>query len=91
MTDVIRFCYQFIPNCKNSQTMKEMGQHEGVWCYCHSLTFLGTMDYSIKLNTYKTGWSIIYFPKYIVFLSLKIDFIFANSAGPDEMPHHSAF
>ena len=26
-----------------------------------------------------------------VFLSLKIDFVLANSADPDEMPHHAAF
>ena len=29
--------------------------------------------------------------KYILFLSLKIDFILANSADTDEMPHHAAF
>ena len=28
---------------------------------------------------------------YIVFLSLKIDFVKANSADPDEMPHYAAF
>ena len=26
-----------------------------------------------------------------VFLSLKIDFVLANSADPDEMPHDAAF
>ena len=31
------------------------------------------------------------FLKYIVFLSLKIDLILANSADHDEMPHHAAF
>ena len=30
-------------------------------------------------------------PKNIVFHSLKIDFVFANSADPDEMPHYAAF
>ena len=29
--------------------------------------------------------------KKIVFFSLKIDFVQANSANPDEMPHHAAF
>ena len=29
--------------------------------------------------------------KYILFLSLKIDFILANSSDTDEMPHHAAF
>ena len=31
------------------------------------------------------------FPKNIVFLSLKIDFVLANSADPDEMLHNVAF
>ena len=31
------------------------------------------------------------FPKYIVFLSLKIDLVTANSAHPDEMPPYAAF
>ena len=29
------------------------------------------------------------FPKHIAFLSLKIDFVVANKADPDEMPHHA--
>ena len=53
---------------------------------------------TIKLQTNKSGWSIIYnegsqviiSPKNIVFLSLKIGFIIANSADPDEMPHYAA-
>ena len=51
------------------------------------------MELSIKY-----GWSIVYIEgspviisKIIVFLSLKINAILANSAGPDEMPHHAAF
>ena len=50
------------------------------------------MDFSIKFETFKSGWSIIYiegskviFPKNVVFLSLKIDFVLANYADPDEM------
>ena len=35
-----------------------------------------------------TGYS---FQKYIVFLSLKISFVLANSADPDEMPQCAAF
>ena len=31
------------------------------------------------------------FPKNIVFLSMKIDFVLANSADPDEMPPEVAF
>ena len=46
----------------------------------------------------KSGWSIVYidksvynFPKNIIFLSLKIEFVSPNSADPDEMPHSVAF
>ena len=35
------------------------------------------------------GYVII--SKNIVFLSLKIDFVLANSADPDEMPPYAAF
>ena len=31
------------------------------------------------------------FHRSIVFLSSKIDFVLANSADPDEMPHNAAF
>ena len=31
------------------------------------------------------------FQKNIIFLSLKIDFVLANSIDPDEMPHYAAF
>ena len=34
-----------------------------------------------------TGYN---FPKYYIF-SLKIEFVLANSADPDEMPHKAAF
>ena len=33
----------------------------------------------------------LYFPNNIAFLSLKINFVLANSADPDEMPHSAAF
>ena len=56
------------------------------------------MEFSIKFETFKSGWSIIYilrgqrlsFPKN-VFLSLKIDIVLANYADPDEKSHHMAF
>ena len=39
--------------------------------------YLGVTDYN--------------FQKYIVFLSLQVDYVLANSADPDEMPHYAAF
>ena len=36
------------------------------------------------------GSQVIISLKNIVFLSLKISFVLANSAGPDEMPHNNA-
>ena len=57
------------------------------------LTLLEPMEFSIK-----SGWSILYIERLqiiisenIIFLSLKIDFVYANSADPDEMPHFVAF
>ena len=56
------------------------------------------MDSSFWLYTIYFEWSIIYIEgsqviisKNIVFLSLRIDFVLANSADPDEMPHYVAF
>ena len=56
------------------------------------------MEFSIKLHTIKSEWYIVYIegsqvliPKYIIFLYLKINFLLANSANPDEMPHDAAF
>ena len=56
------------------------------------------MEFSIKFVTVKSGWSIIcikgsqvIISKNIVFLSLKIDFVLANSADPDEMQPSAAF
>ena len=56
------------------------------------------MEFPIKFDTVKSGWSIVYtegsqviIEKKNVFLSLKIDFVLANSADPDEMPHNTAF
>ena len=49
------------------------------------------MDISIKFDTVKSVWTIVYidhidklyFPKNKVFLSLKTDFVLAKSAGLD--------
>ena len=56
------------------------------------------MGYSIKFDTVKSGRSIVYIKgsqviisKNIVFLSLMINIVLANSADPDEMPHYAAF
>ena len=40
---------------------------------------------------YIAGSQVIISPKIIVFICLKIDFVFANSADPDEMLHYAAF
>ena len=34
---------------------------------------------------------MLYFPKNVVFLSLKIDFVLVIIADPDTMPHYAAF
>ena len=59
------------------------------------------MEFSLLLNTIKSGWSIVYiegsqvtgycFQKNSLFLLLKINFVKLNSADPYEMPHHAAF
>ena len=56
------------------------------------------MDFPITFDTFKSGWAIVYiegsqhnFPNNSIFLSLKIVFVLANSADPDEMPHYVAF
>ena len=53
---------------------------------------------SIKFNTVKSGfifciiWGVMgYNLKKYIFLSLKIDFVFANNENLDEMPHYAAF
>ena len=42
-------------------------------------------------NVYIEGYILYNFQKYIVFLSLKIDFVLANSAKPDEKSCSAAF
>ena len=64
------------------------------------LTLLRQTEYSIKLATaVKLGWSIVCIkgsqviipPPNMIFLSLKINFVLAYSADPDEMLHNAAF
>ena len=61
-------------------------------------TLFGQMEYPIKFDTVMSGWSFVYtegsqviIDKKNVFLSLKIDFVSANSADPDEMRQYAAF
>ena len=58
------------------------------------------MDFSIKFDTFKSGWSnvttegpqvMISKIMLYIFHSLKINFYLLNSADPDEMPHFVAF
>ena len=66
-----------------------------------SLTFIGPTEFSIKLQTRKSEWYnyIVYilrghrfqFLKNILFLSLKIDAVLANSVDPVEMQHKAKF
>ena len=55
------------------------------------------MEFSIKLHAIKSEWSIevskviISKKNFIAFLSLKMNFVLANSADPYEMPHYVAF
>ena len=56
------------------------------------------MEFPIKFDTVKSGWSIVYIEgsqiiifKTIIIFSLKVEFVLANSADPDEMPHNAAF
>ena len=61
-------------------------------------TLLGPMEFSIKFDTVKSEWSIVYTEgsqvvilKKIVFLSLKINFVLEKGVDPDEMQHNAAF
>ena len=60
---------------------------------------LRMMEFSIKFDTVKSGWSNCIFlgvagynfKKIITFLSLKINFVSANIADPDEMSPYATF
>ena len=57
---------------------------------CSILTLSRPMGYSIKFDT--VHYILCYnFQKTTLFISLKIDFVSANSADPDEMLHYAAF
>ena len=55
------------------------------------------MEFSTKLHTIKSGRSIVhnegshFIIEIIAYLSLKIDFVIANSANSDELSHSAAF
>ena len=55
------------------------------------------MEFPIKFDTVWSGRSIVYIKgsqviiSKNIFLSLKVDFVLANSADPDEMLHYVAF
>ena len=55
------------------------------------------MEYSIKFDTVKSGWPIVYIegPQVIIFkiyyISLKIDLVLVNSAEQNEMHHFWVF
>ena len=56
------------------------------------------MEFSIKLHTTKSGWSIVHIEESQIIISKKYcisisknDFVLANSADPDEMPQYAAF
>ena len=55
------------------------------------------MEFSIKFDVVKSGWSKIYIVgSQVIFsekycISLKIDFVLAKSADPDEMSHYAEF
>ena len=62
------------------------------------LNGLGPMECSKKVDTITIGWSIVYIEglqviksKNIIFLSLRIDFVLANSTDTDEMSPYVAF
>ena len=69
-----------------------------IQCSTTYLTLCVPIEFPIKFDTVKSGWSIIYIegPQVIistkiVFLSLKIYFVLANSVDPDEMLQYAAF
>ena len=54
------------------------------------ITFLKPIEYSVKIDTVKSGWSIIYVAgSQVIYFKkiLYIDFVLANSADSDEMLH----
>ena len=55
-----------------------------------TLTLFRPLEFPIKLDTVKSGWSIVYIGGYrLAFLkkSVKVDFVLSNSADTDKMLH----
>ena len=90
---MIRFA--FLYNCAAEIQMHFSNNFKNGLTIC--LTLLRPMECSIKFDTVRSGWSIVYIEgsqviiskKYLSFL--KINFVLAKSADPDEMPHYAAF
>ena len=60
--------------------------------HLYKVTLLRPMEFSINFDTVKSGWSIVYIEGLqVIIFTLKIDFVLANSAEPDEMPPYMAF
>ena len=64
--------------------------------HMYPLTLLRPMEFSLKFDTIKSGWSFVFIRGSKVIISkkniaLKIDFVLARSADPDEMPPDVAF
>ena len=60
---------------------------------CPNNTLFGPIEFPIKFDTIKSGWSIVYIEGKRVIISKKIYylpicFVLANSADPDETPPH---
>ena len=49
------------------------------------------MEFPIKFDTVYIKGSQVILSKQFIFLSLKINFVLANSVDPDEMTHYAAF
>ena len=52
------------------------------------------MNFPIKFDTIKSGWSIIYSERsqviiFKMYFFLKIDFVLANKADPDKVPYYA--
>ena len=62
-------------------------------CSRYRLTLLGLMEYSVKLDTVKSGWSIIYIEGSQVIISerKKMYFFLYSLRIDDEMSHNAAF
>ena len=76
----------------------QISGYVNMWHKCTSLTLCILMDFPIHIATICLRLPIVYFKRsqvefwnYEVLLSLKVVFILANTADPDEMQHNAAF